>query len=109
MRLGDRIEVEDVDFVPGKCCASVQGFSLHAGVVADAHDRKRLERLCRTILRGPDARESARVRGVRRRMSSPSPFLHVTLGHGRVDRIAGQSLDRRRALGQDDLLRIDGE
>ncbi|MHC4787428.1 MAG: hypothetical protein ACYTE6_15840, partial [Planctomycetota bacterium] len=47
MRLGDRIELEDVDFVPGKRCASVQGFSLHAGVVVDAHDRKRLERLCR--------------------------------------------------------------
>jgi hypothetical protein len=57
MRLGDRIELEDVDFVPGKHCASVQGFSLHAGVVVDAHDRKRLERLSRYILRGPVATE----------------------------------------------------
>ncbi len=57
MRLGDRIEPEDVDFVPGKCCASVQGFSLHAGVVVDAHDRRRLARLCQTILRTPVATE----------------------------------------------------
>ncbi len=57
MRRGDRIELEDVDFVPGKHCARVQGVSRHAGVVVDAHDRKRLERLCRYILRGPVATE----------------------------------------------------
>jgi hypothetical protein len=34
MRLGDRIEVEDVESVPGKRCASVQGFSLHADVAS---------------------------------------------------------------------------
>jgi hypothetical protein len=55
MRLGDRIEAEDVEFVPGKCCASVQGFSLHAGVAVNAHDRARLERLLRYITRGPIA------------------------------------------------------
>jgi hypothetical protein len=55
MRLGDRIEAEDVEFVPGKCCASVQGFSLHAGVAVNAHDRARLERLFRYIARPPIA------------------------------------------------------
>jgi hypothetical protein len=55
MRLGDRIEAEDVEFTPGKCCASVQGFSLHGGVAVGAHDRARLERLCRYIARPPIA------------------------------------------------------
>jgi hypothetical protein len=55
MRLGDRIEAEVVEFVPGKSCASVQGFSLHAGVGVNAHDRARLERLCRYIARPPIA------------------------------------------------------
>ncbi len=47
MRLGDRIEAEDVEFSPGRSCANVQGFSLHAGVAINAHDRARLERLAR--------------------------------------------------------------
>ncbi len=55
MRLGDRIESEGVEFVPGKSCASVQGFSLHAGVAVNAHDRDRLERLFRYIARPPIA------------------------------------------------------
>ncbi len=49
MRLGDRIEVEDVESRGGEQCASVQGFSLHAGVVIGRQDRKRIERLCRYI------------------------------------------------------------
>jgi hypothetical protein len=32
-------------------CADIDGFSLHAAVPAEAHDRKRLERLCRYITR----------------------------------------------------------
>jgi hypothetical protein len=32
-------------------CADIDGFSLHAAVRADAHDRKRLEQLCRYITR----------------------------------------------------------
>ncbi len=55
MRLGDRIEAEDVEFVPGKSCARVQGFSLHAAVAVGAHDRARLERLARYIARPPIA------------------------------------------------------
>jgi len=55
MRLGDRIEAEDVEFSPGKSCANVQGFSLHAGVAINAHDRARLERLARYIIRPPTA------------------------------------------------------
>jgi hypothetical protein len=38
---------EPFDAAVGK----VAGFSLHAGVVARAHDRKKLERLCRYIAR----------------------------------------------------------
>ena len=32
-------------------CADIKGFSLHAAVRCDAHDRKRLEQLCRYITR----------------------------------------------------------
>jgi len=32
-------------------CADIDGFSLHAAVRVEAHDRKRLEQLCRTITR----------------------------------------------------------
>jgi hypothetical protein len=28
-------------------CADIDGFSLHAGVRVEAHDRQRLEQLCR--------------------------------------------------------------
>jgi hypothetical protein len=34
-------------FSSGPCCASVAGFSVHAGVCVPARDRLRLERLCR--------------------------------------------------------------
>jgi len=30
-------------------CAEIDGFSLHAAVRVEAHDRKRLEQLCRHI------------------------------------------------------------
>ncbi len=42
-------------FVPGTLCAEVDGFSLHAGVLVPAHDRDRLEHLCRYIARPPFA------------------------------------------------------
>jgi hypothetical protein len=32
-------------------CADIDGFSLHAAVRVEAHDRKRLEQLCRYITR----------------------------------------------------------
>jgi hypothetical protein len=34
-------------------CADIDGFSLHAAVRVEAHDRKRLEQLCRYITRPP--------------------------------------------------------
>lgn len=42
-------------FVRGSLCAEVDGFSLHAGVWVGAHDRERLEHLCRYIARPPFA------------------------------------------------------
>jgi hypothetical protein len=57
MRLGDRIEIEDVESRAGEQCAAVWGFSLHAGVAIGGRDRKRMERLCRYISRSPIARE----------------------------------------------------
>jgi len=42
-------------FVPGALCAEADGFSLHAGVHVPAHDRGRLEHLCRYIARPPFA------------------------------------------------------
>jgi hypothetical protein len=42
-------------------CADIDGFSLHAAVRIEAHERKRLERLCRYITRPPLSDERIRV------------------------------------------------
>ncbi len=42
-------------------CADVQGFSLHAAVRCEAHERKRLERLCRYITRAALSDEGLRL------------------------------------------------
>ncbi|MCA3181376.1 MAG: transposase [Burkholderiales bacterium] len=39
------------DWARQPLCADIDGFSLHAGVRVQAHDRKRLEQLCRYITR----------------------------------------------------------
>ena len=44
-------------------CAEVQGFSLHAAVRCDAHERKRLEQLCRYITRPALANERVQCNG----------------------------------------------
>ena len=44
-------------------CAAAQGFSLHAAVRCGAHQRKELERLCRTITRPAIANERVKRDG----------------------------------------------
>lgn len=39
------------DTAPQPLCADIDGFSLHAAVRVEEHDRKRLEQLCRYITR----------------------------------------------------------
>ena len=56
-RLGDRVEVEDLERSVMPCSATVAGFSLHAAVCVPARDRRRLERLCRYAARPPVATE----------------------------------------------------
>jgi len=65
-RLGDYVEGEWERGSEGRSnssqpsrprCAERAGFSLHADVCVGAHDRKRLERLCRYIARPPIATE----------------------------------------------------
>ncbi len=47
---GDEIDWEDLDNnTAASGCSSVSGFSVHAGVGVPAHDRMRLERLCRYV------------------------------------------------------------
>jgi hypothetical protein len=53
MRVGDEMDCEDVVIKSGQCCASVEGFSIHAGISTPARDRVRLERLLRYCLRPP--------------------------------------------------------
>jgi hypothetical protein len=55
VRLGDRIDADDVDRSGGERCAAVGGVSLHANVDVPGQDRKRLERLCRYVTRPPVA------------------------------------------------------
>jgi hypothetical protein len=57
VRLGDRIDADDVERVRGPRCAQVAGLSLHANVSVPARDRRRLERLCRYVARPPLASE----------------------------------------------------
>jgi hypothetical protein len=52
-RLGDRVEVDELVRSPKRRCADVAGYSLHADVAVPAHDRARLERLCRYVTRPP--------------------------------------------------------
>jgi len=54
-KVGDEINVEDQTRASGSCCASVAGYSVHAGVRIPAHERLRLEDLqpdCNQV--GPD-------------------------------------------------------
>ena len=46
-KLGDEIDWADLDSAAVSGCACISGFSVHAGVGIPAHDRMRLERLCR--------------------------------------------------------------
>ncbi|NWG13055.1 MAG: transposase [Acidobacteria bacterium] len=46
-RVGDEVDPVDGVLPSGPCCASVAGFSVHAGVRVTARDRLRLERLAR--------------------------------------------------------------
>jgi len=56
-RVGDEVDPEDGALPSGSCCASVAGFSVHAGVCVPARDRLRLERLARYAGRPPLATE----------------------------------------------------
>src|SRR5438552_8825325 len=51
VRLGDRIDGDDLDAFQSPRCAMVSGFSIHANVLIEARDRDRLERLCRYAAR----------------------------------------------------------
>jgi hypothetical protein len=57
LRVGDRIDPEDLPTLEGERCASARGVSLHANVAVPARDRERLERLCRYVARPPVATE----------------------------------------------------
>jgi hypothetical protein len=58
VRVRDALDFEDgASASAGRCCASVAGFSVHAGVCVPARDRKRLERLARYAGRPPLATE----------------------------------------------------
>jgi hypothetical protein len=51
--VGDGPDSEDAEMKSGRCCAMVEGFSIHAGVCVPSRDRIRLERLLRYGLRPP--------------------------------------------------------
>ena len=51
VRLGDRIDAEDLGQVDSARCATRWGVSVHANVAVPARDRRHLERLCRYAAR----------------------------------------------------------
>jgi hypothetical protein len=57
LRLGDRIDPDDLPALERERCASVIGVHLHANVAAPARDRRRLECLRRCLARLPVATE----------------------------------------------------
>ena len=57
LRVGDRIDAEDLPALAGERCGSVGGVSVHANVAVPARDRRRLEWLCRYVARPPVATE----------------------------------------------------
>jgi len=56
-RVGDGSDSRKAVMKPGHCCASVEGFSVHAGVCVPGRDRIRLERLLRYAARPPISNE----------------------------------------------------
>ena len=56
-KVGDAIDLEDIAVPSGPRCATIAGYSVHADVCIPAHDRMRLERLCRYAGRPPVATE----------------------------------------------------
>jgi hypothetical protein len=56
-RVRDEVDPENGALPSGPCCASIAGFSVHAGVCVPARDRLRLERLARYAARPPLATE----------------------------------------------------
>ena len=55
-RLGRRRQVQPLS-VPDELCCDQGGFSLHAKILVEAHERERLEHLCRYVARPPLASE----------------------------------------------------
>jgi hypothetical protein len=51
------MDLEDAEAKSKRCCAMVEGFSVHAGVFVPARNRLRLERLLRYAARGPISNE----------------------------------------------------
>lgn len=57
VRVGDGPDSGNAVMKPGRCCALVEGFSIHAGVCVPARDRVRLEHLLRYAARPPLSNE----------------------------------------------------
>ncbi len=55
-RIGRRRDARPL-FLPGELCCDLDGFSLHAKVEIEGHDRDAIERLCRYLARPPIATE----------------------------------------------------
>ena len=56
-KVGDEVDLEDLPGAASPRCARLAGFSLHANLCVPAHDRMRLERLCRYTGSSPIATE----------------------------------------------------
>ncbi|MFH2002201.1 MAG: transposase [Planctomycetota bacterium] len=50
-----------MEFITGRRCAQVGGFTLHANVQIHGSNRRRLERLCRYVARGAIAQDRLRL------------------------------------------------
>ena len=80
--------------------AKAAGFSLHAGVASEAHEREKLERLCRYITRPAVSTErlSLTAQGnIRYRLKTPYPDGTTDVVFEPLDKIAGSDFEQPQA------------
>ncbi len=92
LKLGDRVDPEDLPAHPQPLCANIAGLGLHAGVAIVPRDRQRLERLYRYVARTAiaasrlsaldDGRLLYRLKKRWRDGLIPAPRVHLVRYHG---------------------------
>ena len=90
-RLGRRREIQPLSVLDELCC-DVEGLSLPAKILVEAHERERLERLCRYVARPPLAAE-------RLSLAPDGKVIHRLRRHWRIEPSGASSSGASTAYG----------